>query len=120
MHPKVILKKGTIATNNIGNYGFLASYWGNDKNQKATIIMEPGSKVYNNKGLIGVYDFFFKRKTANEETNRLEVQIQPAISMDVKDQNGENIVGWFSDRANNRHSPLNPQENPAPLTIGVD
>ena len=120
MHPKVILKKGTIATNNIGNYGFLASYWGNDKNQKATIIMEPGSKVYNNKGLIGGDDFYFLRSLANAETNRLEVQIQPAISMDAKDQNGENILGWFSDRGNSRYSPLSPQENPSPLTVGVD
>ena len=120
MHPKVILKKGTIATNNIGNYGFLASRWGNNKNQKTTIIMEPGSKVYNNKGLIGGDDFYFLINPADKETNRLEVQIQPAISMNAKDQNGENIVGWFSDRGNSRYSPLSPQENPSPLTVGVD
>ena len=120
MHPKVILKKGTVATNNIGNYGFLASHWGNNKNQKATIIMEPGSKVYNNKGLIGGDDFYFLINPADKETNRLEVQIQPAISMDAKDQNGENILGWFSDRGNSRYSPLSPQENPSPLTVGVD
>ena len=40
--------------------------------------------------------------------------------MDAKDQNGENILGWFSDRGNSRYSPLSPQENPAPLSIGVD
>jgi hypothetical protein len=82
--------------------------------------MEPGSKVYNNKGLNGGDDFYFLRSTTNTETNRLEVQIQPAISMNAKDQNGENIVGWFSDRGNSRYSPLSPQENPAPLSIGVD
>ena len=120
MHPKVILKKGTVATNNIGNYGFLASHWGNNKNQKATIIMEPGSKIFNNKGLIGGDDFYFLINPADKETNRLEVQIQPAISMDAKDQNGENILGWFSDRGNSRYSPLSPQENPSPLTVGVD
>ena len=120
MHPKVILKKGTVATNNIGNYGFLASRWGNNKNQKTTIIMEPGSKIFNNKGLIGGDDFYFLINPADKETNRLEVQIQPAISMDAKDQNGENILGWFSDRGNSRYSPLSPQENPSPLTVGVD
>ena len=82
--------------------------------------MEQGSKVYNNKAITGGDDFYFLRSTSNTDTCKLNIQLQSAANMNVKDQNGENIVGWFSDRANNRHSPLNPQENPAQLTIGVD
>ena len=120
-HTQIILKKGTVIRDNTAKYWAIYAAWHkNNKNQKTTIIMEQGSKVYNNKAITGGDDFYFLRSTSNTDTCKLNIQLQSAANMNVKDQNGENIVGWFSDRANNRHSPLNPQENPAPLTIGVD